>query len=265
MATRFGSRAGGARQPLLTREARAAIRGPAFRLALLPAALAWAIMVLLWARQVPVSLCLAPQSSGLGGIGAHWRAGFAMAEPGRLAGEWALMLAAMMLPLTAPMVAWVWARSFPRRRSRSAGLFLGGYLLAWAGAAAAATPLLIMARGTAAALGFAPALGLIGALLAAWWQLSAAKRRALNRCHGTVALRAFGSAANRDAAAFGLLHGGRCIRACLPVMLLPMLGGSGLAAMAAIFILLLGERSQHTPQLDRSALILVLLGLYSLV
>ncbi len=265
MASRFGSRAGAFRKPLLTREARAALHGPVFRFTLLPAALAWAAMALLWVREVPVSLCLAPGSGMAGGLAAHLRAGFGMADPIRLAGEWALMLTAMMLPLTAPMVGTVWARSFPVRRYRAVALFLGGYVLAWAAAAALATPLLIAARAMAAALGAAPALGLLGAALAAWWQLSAAKRRALNRCHGTVALRAFGRAADRDAAGFGLLHGARCIHVCLPVMVLPMLGGAGPGAMAAIFILLLGERSQHTPQLDRSALILLLLGLLSVV
>jgi predicted metal-binding membrane protein len=221
-------------------------------------------MALLWVREVPVSLCLTPDTGMIGGLAAHLRAGFSMAEPARLAGEWALMLAAMMLPLTAPMVGYVWARSFAARRNRAVGLFLCGYLLAWAAAAAAVTPLLIATRALASAFAFAPALGLIGGVLAAFWQLSLAKRHALNRCHGTVALRAFGAAADRDAGRFGLLHGARCIHACLPVMVLPMLGGGGLAAMAVIFVLLLGERSQHTPQLDRSALILALLGLLSL-
>jgi predicted metal-binding membrane protein len=229
-----------------------------------PAAVAWLALGSLWVRELPLSLCLAPQMDGMSGLAAHVRAGFAMAEPMRLAGEWALMLAAMMLPLTAPMVGHVWARSFPARRTRAVGLFLGGYLLVWAIATAAATPVLIVARGAVGALGAAPVLGLIGAMLAAWWQLTASKRLALNRCHGTVPLRAFGSAADRDAASFGLLHGARCVRVCLPVMVLPMLGGAGLSAMAVIFVLLLGERSQHTPQLDRSALILVLLGLLSL-
>jgi predicted metal-binding membrane protein len=123
---------------------------------------------------------------------------------------------------------------------------------------------LIAARAGVAALGISAWAGLLGAVLAAAWQLSPAKTRALNRCHGTVPLRAFGRAADRDVAAFGLLHGRRCIAACAPLMVLPMLGGMSLAATAVIFILLLGERSQHFPQLDRSALILVLLGLAGL-
>jgi predicted metal-binding membrane protein len=106
--------------------------------------------------------------------------------------------------------------------------------------------------------------GLVCCALAAGWQLSAAKVRAVNRCHGTVPLRPWAPAAARDAIRFGLLHGTRCVRACLPVMVLPLAGGHGLGAMAAVFAILLAERARPKPQYRLSAIVLVLLGLMTI-
>ena len=54
------------------------------------------------------------------------------------------------------------------------------------------------------------------------------------------------------------------MRACLPVMVLPLLGGYGLPAMAAISAILLAERARPRPQYRMSAILLLLLGLVSL-
>ena len=110
----------------------------------------------------------------------------------------------------------------------------------------------------------APWAGLICCALAASWQLSAAKRRAVNRCHGTIALRPWPPEADRDAAGFGVLHGMRCVGACLPVMVLPMVGGFSLGAMAAVSAILLAERARDRPQYRLSAVVLLLLGLLTL-
>ena len=105
---------------------------------------------------------------------------------------------------------------------------------------------------------------MIGCALAALWQISAAKAHAINRCHGAVPLRPLGIAADRDAIGFGLLHGCRCMRACLPTMTLPLLGSHGIGAMAVIFAILLAERTRARPQYELSAFVLLLLGLTTL-
>jgi predicted metal-binding membrane protein len=178
---------------------------------------------------------------------------------------WALMIAAMMFPLLGPMIGHVAVRSFAARRERSIGLFVAGYALTWLAAAALASVALVVARAGLSALGLAASAGLIGCGLAALWQVSSAKGRAVNRCHGTIALRPFGWAADRDAMRFGLLHGSRCVRACLATMVLPLAGGHGVGAMAVVFAILLAERARQFPQYALSALALVMLGLTTLV
>ena len=258
------SRPGVGTEPLLTAGARSAINSPATRWLLAPAALAWLGLLWLSGGEHSLALCIAPRPTLFDGLVANLAAGFDAVAPGRWAIEWALMIVAMMFPLLVPMVRHVAARSFAARRERSAGLFIAGYAMVWLAAAAASSVALVAARAGLQTLHLAPWAGLICCGLAALWQVSAAKRRAINRCHGTVALRPWGSDADRDATKFGILHGSRCVRSCLPVMLLPLVGGYGLAAMAAIAAILLAERARDRPQYRLSAVALLLPGLVSL-
>ncbi len=166
----------------------------------------------------------------------------------------------MMFPLLVPMIGHVAAKSFappPRRLGRAVRHRLRvGVGLCGSDRDVA----IIAARAGLSSLGLAAWAGLIGCALAAVWQFAPGKVRAVNRCHGTMALRPFGAAAARDAFSFGIVHGARCVRACLPAMALPLLGGLGLGAMAAIFAILLAERARHTPQYGLSAIALLLLG-----
>jgi predicted metal-binding membrane protein len=247
------------RAPLLTAAARAAPASPAFRFALLPAAAAWLMLLLAPARDLPLSLCLG--AAGFGpDFGATLAAMGSRAAPAGMIAEWGLMVAAMMLPLAAPMVRHVADRSFAFRRTRAALLFLFSYLAFWLAAGPPALALLLLAKAGLAAAGLATAAPLIGCGAAALWQVSPAKARALNRCHGTVPLRARGAGADLDLIRFGLLHGRRCVASCLPVMLPVMLAGHGPATMAALLFLLLAERAQHRPPLHNSAVLLLLLG-----
>ena len=224
-------------------------------------------MILLWlsAGEHSLALCLAPRASLLEGFFANMAAGFAAIAPARWAAEWVLMIVAMMFPLLVPMVRHVAARSFATQRERSVGLFVASYALVWLAAAALSSVALVALRAAFQAIDLAAWTGLICCALAAVWQLSAAKVRAVNRCHGTVALRPWAPHASRDAIGFGLLHGTRCVRACLPVMVLPLAGGHGLGAMAAVFAILLAERARPKPQYRLSAIILMLLGLMTVV
>ncbi len=251
-------------EPLLTAGARAAMSAPATRWLLAPAGMAWLGLFWLSGGEQALALCVAPRPTLFDGLLANLAAGFDSVAPGRWSIEWALMIVAMMFPLLVPMVRHVAGHSFAAQRQRSVGLFVAGYAMVWLTAAALSSVALVAARATLQTLHLAPWAGLICCGLAALWQLSAAKIRAVNRCHGTVALRPWAGDADRDAFGFGILHGRRCVRACLPVMVLPLVGGYGLAAMAAIAAILLAERARERPQYRLSAIALLLLGLVSL-
>jgi predicted metal-binding membrane protein len=255
------SRSSAGAESLLTAAARAGAGSPALRWLLAPAAAAWLILLALSAREHALVLCIAPRATLIDGFFAQSAAAFAAIAPVRWAAEWALMILAMMFPLLVPMVRHVAARNFASRRERSVALFVAGYALVWAAAAALSSAGLVLVRAGFQAMDLAAWIGLVCCTLAASWQLSAAKLGAVNRCHGTIALRPWPAHADADAVRFGLLHGTRCVRACLPAMVLPLAGGHGLAAMAAVFAILLAERARPQPQYGLSAIVLVLLGL----
>lgn len=160
--------------------------------------------------------------------------------PARLAGGWALMVAAMMLPLQLAPVRHIRVRSFARRRLRAIALFLAGYAAIWLAAGAVLVSLALLLR-----LDFADSVGLLvgGVMLAAVWQASPLKQLCLNRCHDRPALAAFGRAADRDALVFGLTQGWWCFGAGWALMLLPLLVAQGhLWVMAGVGLWLAGER-----------------------
>jgi predicted metal-binding membrane protein len=247
-------------EPVFTAQAWRGLHSPISRWSIAPALAAWLLLLALAGRDGALTICLSPRATLLDSALADLEARLAAVDPARWAGEWTLMIVAMMFPLLVPMIGHVAARSYATRRERSVALFVVGYALTWAFAGAVASIVLIAARSGLVVLNAAPLAGLIGCTLAAIWQISAAKARAVNRCHGTVPLRPAGLAADRDAIRFGLLHGGRCVRACFPTMVLPLLGSHGLAAMAVIFTILLAERARPMPQYGLSAVALLLLG-----
>jgi predicted metal-binding membrane protein len=164
----------------------------------------------------------------------------AMNPPATLAAGWALMLAAMMLPLLGAPVRHVRARSLTRRRARSVALFLMGYALVWMAAGAA---LLAVALALRLALPGSPAPLIAALVVAVVWQISPLKQRCLNRCHARPSIAAFGAAADRDALHFGVTQGVWCCGACWALMLLPLLVAQGhFVAMAAVAMWLAGER-----------------------
>jgi predicted metal-binding membrane protein len=252
-------------ESILTAAARRGLRSPIFRWSIAPALAAWSLLFVLAAQDRTLTLCLAPRATLLGGALAEIEARLAAIDPTRWTGEWTLMIVAMMFPLLVPAIGHVGTRSYAFRRERSVALFVAGYALTWAAAVTMASGALVVALSGLAVSGLATWGGLIGCALAALWQISAAKERAVNRCHGTVPLRPAGFAADQDAIRFGLLHGIRCVGACLPTMVLPLLGSHGVGAMAVIFAILLAERARQAPQYGLSAVVLLLLGLTTLM
>ena len=186
------------------------------------------------------SFCVAagaPTALGWSGV----EAAFRLNGAGGLAGSWAVMLLAMMAPLLAARIDFVWERSLPRRRPRAAGLFLLGYALVWMPFAAVALALAAAAHGLAEAARV-PAL-VAAAPVALLWQASPWKQHCLNRCHSVPPLAAFGARADADALRFGASHGGWCVGSCWALMALPLIAaGAHLAAMALVALFLFAER-----------------------
>lgn len=135
-------------------------------------------------------------------------------------GMWTVMMAAMMLPATAP-VASLYARSITSRRAPRMAMFTGGYLAVWA---AAGLPAYALAAGTGRAADGAPAAGTAAAIaifaVNGAYQLSPLKDRCLARCRTPIGLMvryASWRGATRDLRA-GAHHGVLCLACCWTLM-----------------------------------------------
>jgi predicted metal-binding membrane protein len=165
-------------------------------------------------------------------------------------GLWVVMMAAMMLPSVAP-VAVLWTR-LPGGDWAGAGrvvrlsLFLGGYLLAWAGFGAAAfTALAGTGRVVTASPAAAKALGVAIFGAAGIYQLTQWKDWCLRRCRspvGTLMHYARVKGRGRDVRA-GLQHGATCVGCCWGLMIVLVAAGvMNLAAMAALAVIIFTEK-----------------------
>ena len=142
---------------------------------------------------------------------------------------WAAMMAAMMVPGTAPMVA-AFATINRRRRARGTphvptALFLGGYLLVWSAVSAVATALhgLLQALGLVTTMAESASHFLSAALFlaAGVYQFTALKQRCLALCRTPDG---FILSEWRDGAlgavVMGVRHGLFCLGCCAALMLL---------------------------------------------
>jgi predicted metal-binding membrane protein len=202
---------------------------------------AWSVLAFGGSTSVVPALC----ASGAGPaipLSVSFDLALLVNSPTRLASGWALMLAAMMLPVVAAPLRHVRDRSFARRRSRATLLFILGYFAVWMAAG------LVLQLVALTALWVVPmplAMGLAFALAVAW-QVTPAKQWCLNRCHRRPQLAAFGVAADRDAFDFGLTHGAYCAGACWALMLPMLFSGEGqFVAMIAVTLLVFAERLER--------------------
>lgn len=178
------------------------------------------------------------------------------ARPWQLVLDWVAMLAATMPPVVAPMAVHVAARADPARRARSTALFLLGWSACWLVVGVPAIAGTAFTSALLGAMGVGWAAGPLGCLAAAGLRLRPAVTRALNRCHGTVALRTRGSGADLDALSFGALHGRRCVAACWAPMVLPMMGGMNGPLLAVVAAGLWLERVGRRPRPQALAMLL---------
>lgn len=150
----------------------------------------------------------------------------------------AAMTVAMMAPLVVPNVRWLAAASLRRRRRRAVVAFLGGYFLVW-------VPVALVLAASAAAL--AALVGPLPALAAAFasagaWQFSAVKHRALRRCTATAPIPPRGWRADRGCTRYGMSIAAGCVPSCWAVMAAGATAGHGVAVMAVLAAVLVGER-----------------------
>jgi predicted metal-binding membrane protein len=163
---------------------------------------------------------------------------------------WVLMMAAMMLPSVAP-VAVLWTRSIsgasagPGRVARM-GLFLSGYLLAWAAcgavafAALAGTGRLLTVSAVAAKW-----LGVAIFAVAGIYQLTPWKDWCLRRCRSPVGALMYyiGFKGRSRDVRVGLHHGATCVGCCWGLMIvLIAVGVMNVAVMAALAIVIFVEK-----------------------
>jgi predicted metal-binding membrane protein len=155
---------------------------------------------------------------------------------GWFVGVWATMMAAMMLPSLAPLVA-------RRRPTVETLLFTAGYLLAWIAAGLVAYALFEGLRSIAPAWlawddgGRYVAGGVI--LAAALYELTPFKRVCLRHCRNPER----GSAGLTEALGSGVAHGGYCLGCCWALMAaLFALGVMSLPWMIVIAIVIAGEK-----------------------
>jgi predicted metal-binding membrane protein len=203
-------------------------------------AASWALLALAWTDVLadaggagrPFLWVCAP---GMAGMGPASAAGVGGAGSGLalLAGGlpmWGLMAAAMMLPTALPAVRHVEVNSLYWRRRQAMLEFIAVFLLIWVLFSIAVLGTLATWSPTGSAATLAAALA-----LAALWQLTPLKLRALRACHRSQALPPRGWRATAGVARFGLRNGGACLASCWALMLtMATVGSARLAWMACL-------------------------------
>jgi predicted metal-binding membrane protein len=173
---------------------------------------------------------------------------------------WALMVVAMMLPLAIGPIRVTAARSLWRRRQRAIVEYAVAFTAIW----------LVVSAGLLAARTAVTDAGWLGAstaheaasamlLIAAGWQLTSAKRRALLACHRAFPLAPTGWRATRDCLRYGACTGRDCVVSCGFAMAALFVDG-GLGAMLVVAGVLALERYSAQPRFRTTAAALALLA-----
>jgi predicted metal-binding membrane protein len=164
-------------------------------------------------------------------------------EASLFAAGWVLMIVAMMLPSSVPLVMTFGALVRRRRRpGMLVALLLVGYLVVWGAFGLAAW---LLDRGIHGAVDALPWLAahpqlILGStlLIAGLWQFSPLRARCLDECRsplGFVVNRWRGISERRESLAMGIAHGAFCVGCCWSLML--VMFGVGLANVAAMLVL----------------------------
>ena len=158
---------------------------------------------------------------------------------------WTLMMAAMMLPATAPVAA-LYARTITGHRTSRMAVFTVAYLLVWA---AAGLPAYALAAGLGRVARLPPAAGTAVAAavfaISGLYQLTPLKDRCLAKCRSPIGLMlryASYPRSSRDLRA-GAHHGAFCLGCCWSLMLLlAAFGVMNLWAMVVLAAVITAEK-----------------------
>ena len=203
------------------------------------AGLAW-LSLALWSAS-PWSRYL-HHDAGPGGGGLDIAFGLPL-EVALFAAGWVLMIVAMMLPSSVPLVL-IFSGVVGRRPRPGmlVGLLLAGYLVTWTGFGVAAW---VLDRGIHAAVDASPWLAehpqlIIATTLfvAGLWQFSPLRDRCLDECRspfGFIVNRWRGTAIRRESFLMGVAHAAFCIGCCWSLML--VMFGVGLGSLTAMLAL----------------------------
>ena len=168
-------------------------------------------------------------------------------------GWWLVMVVAMMVPATLPMLRVLGLNSMWERRYRAPALFLATYVGIWLafGVVAIAAWSLIGTGGAGTETGADTATA-VALLVAAAWHLTRWHGRFIKRGHLELPLAPRNPAADRSCVRFGAYHARQCVGSCWPIMV-AMVPAHGLALMAAATIVTSWERSARKPRREVSA------------
>jgi predicted metal-binding membrane protein len=230
-------------------------------------AAAWAFTVdQSWRMDAMEAAMWRDMNMSMNGMEASWTP----ADAGLMFVMWSAMMAAMMLPGTAPMVS-AFATINRRRRERAAphvptGIFISGYVAAWAGFSVLATALqwllqkteLVTTMMQSGSYYFSAALFLAAGL----YQFSALKERCLSLCRSPDG---FILSEWRDGAlgavVMGLRHGLFCVGCCAPLMtLLFAIAVMDLRWVAGLTVLVTAEKLLPHAKFWRLGIGIALLG-----
>ena len=181
-----------------------------------------------------------PTSDGMGS--AMPTANAPAAIPGMLGalGGWTLMTIGMMVPVTLPAVRHVGLNSLRSRRRRAMAVYVAVFVGVWVAFGAVALTAERIAHETSGVDG--RVLLALALTVAATWQLTRIKRRALFACRRTVPLPPVGRRADAGCARFALVQGWRCVVSCWALMLVMLVAGhAALVWMAVLTALMVVE------------------------
>jgi hypothetical protein len=157
-----------------------------------------------------------------------------LASPGWM--MMAVMVVAMMMPMSLVHVGDVAMRS-PGRRHRAAALFLLGYLLVWIAAQAVIAGAV---RGIATVAGWMPAACMAAAAAAAW-ELAAGRRRWHSGAHPARSFTGGGWRAYQHAS-YGAVTAIGCVRSCWALMAVCTVFAHSIPVMVVLFAVQMSGR-----------------------
>jgi predicted metal-binding membrane protein len=175
--------------------------------------------------------------------------------------SWLLMSFAMMVPATLPAIRHVAFNSIATRRARAMTVYVTAYLTVWLLFGVTAFTLVEASRTLFGSPSNDLSLIAIALAIAACWQLTRIKRRAIVACKRTVPLPPDGLRADRACARFGVMQAWRCLLACWPLMLLMAVITHPHPLLPTIALTLLVLVEERAPNRDR--LILPIAALFA--